>query len=436
MLPSARARLTLSIALALLCFSGIAAAFTIDRLYVNETWVRHTYDVEVAIAEVESALSNVGRRRAAYIDSTTPDSLQAFNAAVTAVPATLAKLQQLITDNPSEQALAQRLESSASSRVAPSVASVQLAQQGRRDTAMQLQLTSNVAKAALETAAITEEMGDNEDRLLAQRSRLSTLLFAVTLSILVVSFAPSAFVFWLHNRLLNRELRNRRSAEDRLHELSGQLMRVQDNERRRLSRELHDGLGQNLVAAKMTAEALLATNRQNSQIGELVIQLDESLLQTRSISYLLHPPLLDDIGVTSAAKWFIEGYAKRTGTQVSADFPEPAERLPPDLELTIFRILQEALTNIHRHSRSAKVDVFMVVGSGEVTLSIRDYGIGIPEQTLAHLDAAGTSGGVGLAGIVERVRDFGGKMDIRSKSPGTEIAVQIPISPSTSPKPS
>src|SRR5665213_2265560 len=128
MLPSARARLTLSIALALLCFSGIAAAFTIDRLYVNETWVRHTYDVEVAIAEVESALSNVGRRRAAYIDSTTPDSLQAFNAAVTAVPATLAKLQQLITDNPGEQALAQRLESSASSRVAPSVASVQLAQ--------------------------------------------------------------------------------------------------------------------------------------------------------------------------------------------------------------------------------------------------------------------------------------------------------------------
>jgi signal transduction histidine kinase len=305
--------------------------------------------------------------------------------------------------------------------------SVKLKQQGQNDPAKQLQLTSNVARAARETAVLSQKMRQNEDRLLERRNHNSRFLYTASLWILMASFASSAFMLWIHYRLLNRELRERRAAENHSRQLSGDLMRVQDDERKRFARDLHDGLGQNMVAEKMTIDRLLKRYPGDPELKELVALLDDSISQTRTISYLLHPPLLDELGLASAVKWLIEGYTKRTGVEIALQIPAQTEPLPRYFEGPLFRVLQEALTNIHRHSKSAKAEVSIQVNSREVSLLVRDYGKGIPTETLANFKANGTHVGVGLAGMRERIRELGGKLEIKSDHTGTEIAVKIPV---------
>lgn len=427
MSPDRKAKLTLSLALGLLCLSGIAAGITIARLYINEKWVRHTYDVEVAVGDVESALADVGRHRIAYIDSGTASALQGFKSTQNRVPTALSRVHQLLSDNSSQLALLDRLQSNANERVAIFAKSVELKQLNGSDPANQVALTSQMARFSFETAEITEHMRRNEDALLEQRAHLSSLLFTITLGILVASYASSAVMFWFHYRLLHRELQKRGSAERQLRYLSGRLMHLQDEERRRFARELHDGLGQNLVVAKMTSDALLAMNPSDPRYAEMGALLEECVSQTRTISYLLHPPFLDEVGFVSAAKWLIKGYSKRTGIDVSVDISEQVKRLPRHLELTLFRILQETLTNIHRHAKSARAQVSVQVKSQEVFLVVKDFGKGIPRDTLADFEANGTHVGVGLAGMKERAREFGGKWDLKSGDGGTEITVKMPL---------
>jgi signal transduction histidine kinase len=427
MSPSQKAKIAFALALLLLFLSGTAAGLAIFRLYRSETLVRHTYDIEVAIGDFESSLTDVGRSRAAYVNSGTPDSLQLFESAITKVSAALAKLRQLTFDNPAQQALCDRLEVNATQRVAPSQEAVELKRQNQSDPVKQVQLNNDVAKAAFDTAAITQQMRRNEDRLLEQRSRLSELLFTAIPGILLVSFLLSACMFWLHYRLLNRELSERRGAENQLRQLSVELMRVQDEEHRRFARELHDGLGQTLAGAKMMADVLAAGNSADRQIAEISTILGVALSETRTISHLFHPPFLDEVGFVSAAKWLVEGYEQRTGVTVSANLPKSDERLPRNLELTLFRILQEALNNIQRHSKSVKAEVSVLKGAECVTLRVKDYGQGIPSETLAALQSNGTHSGIGLTGMKERVREQGGKLEVRSEGTGTEIVVKIPI---------
>jgi len=416
-----------SLALALLCFSGIAATVTIVRLYNTQALVNHTYRVEVSLGDLESALGEVGRNRVAYISSGTVDALANFNAATKRVAPALARVRQLTSDNPAQQTLCDRLDANANQRMAPSFASVELKRQGRDDPAGQLEINSEVTKAAFETAALSQQMRQNEDRFLEGRAHLSRFLFAATLWILVALFASSALLFWIHFRLLNRELAVRRSAENQLRQLSGRLMRVQDDERKRIARELHDSLGQNMAAAKMTAGIMLDGNPEDPHLKELAALLDDSLSQTRTISYLLHPPLLDEVGLVSAAKWLIEGYTRRTGVDVSFQIQTQLERLPRNSELALFRIIQETLTNIHRHSKSAKAEVSIRTTPHKIILLVRDYGKGIPPETLASFESNGIHLGVGLSGMRERVRELGGKLKIKSDGAGTEINVEMPL---------
>jgi signal transduction histidine kinase len=211
-----------------------------------------------------------------------------------------------------------------------------------------------------------------------------------------------------------------------MRQLSVQLMRVQDEEHRRFARELHDGLGQTLVAAKMMAEFPQSGTLGVPQSEELAALLDEAISQTRTISYLFHPPLLDEVGFPSAAKWLIEGYAQHTGVAVSANIPQLEDRLPLSLELTLYRVLQEALNNIHRHSKSTKAEVSVRIDPQYVTLRVKDYGEGIPSDTLAAFHGNGTQAGVGLLSMKERVREQNGELEIESHAAGTEIVVKIP----------
>jgi PAS domain S-box-containing protein len=212
-----------------------------------------------------------------------------------------------------------------------------------------------------------------------------------------------------------------------LRDLSSRLLRVQDQERRRIARELHDGLGQYLVALKMNLDLLRQREGNNLQIAEAQAILEHCLTETRTLSHLLHPPMLDEVGFFSAARWYIDGFAKRSGILVTSDIPERNERLPGDVEVVLFRVLQEALTNIHRHSQSPSADIQLTLDDVEVALQIRDCGRGIPSELLENFHNSGAQAGVGLSGMRERVNECGGRLDIHSENRNTTVLVTIPL---------
>jgi two-component system NarL family sensor kinase len=156
--------------------------------------------------------------------------------------------------------------------------------------------------------------------------------------------------------------------------------------------------------------------------------LDEAITETRTISHLLHPPLLDETGFASAARWYVEGFAERSGISTRLDLPEDFGRLPEPVELALFRVLQESLTNVHRHSKSPRADVSLRVFQDEVVLRVRDYGKGIPADVLDRFRQNRAHGGVGLAGMRERIHELGGRLEMESDSQGTQILVKIPRS--------
>jgi signal transduction histidine kinase len=221
--------------------------------------------------------------------------------------------------------------------------------------------------------------------------------------------------------MLNRELRR----------LSNSLIVTQDEERRRIARELHDGLGQDLVAIKMMLEGMLGQQNSSPPKADVFAEarevLDHAIQQVRSISHLLHPPLLDEVGLQSALQWYLEGLSKRSGIETSIEVrPQDFPRLAPEVETAVFRIVQEALTNVFRHSAARKGWVTLVKSDAEVAVSVRDNGRGIPEE-ISELRP--DSIGIGIGGMRQRVKEFGGELRLRNASPGAIVEVVIPIRP-------
>jgi len=215
-----------------------------------------------------------------------------------------------------------------------------------------------------------------------------------------------------------------------LQSLTGRMLQLQDDERRKMARELHDSLGQYLVSVTMNLDLLDRPEPPRSR-AELVSESRElvqrCLGETRTLSYLLHPPMLDEAGFSSAAKWYVEGFAKRSGIQVDVHIPQDLKRLGELVETSLFRILQESLTNIHRHAQSATAEFRLEVDGDEAVMSVRDYGRGIPTGLLERFNATGLGMGVGLSGIRDRVSELGGKMEIRSDTSGTLVRVIVPV---------
>jgi signal transduction histidine kinase len=212
-----------------------------------------------------------------------------------------------------------------------------------------------------------------------------------------------------------------------LRRLSVKLLGVQDEERRRLARELHDSLGQDLTAAKISLDMLAQEGDGNSALlRDARALVDRSICDTRTLSHLLHPPLLDEAGFISAARWYVEGFGKRSGIQTQLDLPEHVNRLPRRMETALFRIMQEALTNVHRHSGSRAVKVGVYTENDQVILTIKDFGMGVPREVLDRFWKTGTVG-VGLAGIRERLQELGGFLEIESNLDGTLLKATIPI---------
>lgn len=213
-----------------------------------------------------------------------------------------------------------------------------------------------------------------------------------------------------------------------LRHLSMRLMRLQDEERRKIARELHDGLGQFLASLAINLDRIAKQSPTSAGlVTESRAMLDQAISEMRTLSHLLHPPLLDEVGFASAATWFVEGFSKRSGIQMKLDLPSTLPRLPQSLELGLFRVLQESLTNLHRHSGSPRGDVCMHITKEILCLHIRDYGKGIPATVLERWRDSGIAG-VGLAGMKERVSEFGGKLEIMNPGDGTLVQVTVPLS--------
>jgi PAS domain S-box-containing protein len=213
-------------------------------------------------------------------------------------------------------------------------------------------------------------------------------------------------------------------------ELASRLQRIQDEERRRIARELHDSVGQLLVAiglniARVQTESHKLTADTAKLIRDNAGMVNEITNEIRTISHLLHPPLLDEVGLPSALHWYIDGFAERSHVQATLDIPDDLERLPQDMEIAIFRAVQECLTNVHRHSGSPSCWVKIVRDAEEVRVEIGDSGRGISATRQTTLRS---SGGVGLRGMEERFRQLGGSLQIQSSEKGTVVSAAFPIS--------
>ncbi len=214
-------------------------------------------------------------------------------------------------------------------------------------------------------------------------------------------------------------------------ELSSRLLQAQDEERRRISRELHDSTGQLLAALNMNLSRLKVKMGPAASEAELILDdtvsvVEEMSRQLRTMSYLLHPPLLDEAGLASAVKWYVEGFANRSTIEVRLELPADMGRLPQDLETTIFRLIQESLTNIHRHSGSKTAVIRVARGDQDVRVEISDEGRGIKSSSA---DSHNPRPGVGILGMKERVRRFGGTLEISSGKAGTCVQAKLPVSP-------
>jgi len=238
---------------------------------------------------------------------------------------------------------------------------------------------------------------------------------------------------------VNNDVSDRKQSEETLRRLSAYLMKLQDEERRRIARELHDSTGQKLAAAKLQLETLAKSGYLKSQektVLEIVQWIDECFQEVRTMSQLLHPPLLDEAGLLSATRWVVDGFSKRAKIEVDLEVPtSKIDRLPQSIELALFRVVQESLSNIYRHSGAQKAHIKLAQSDGTVRLDIRDNGKGMPPEVFAGTGDTKQVVGVGILGMRERMSQLGGTLEIESGKRGTTVRVSVPIPAAAAAKP-
>src|SRR6202041_1894809 len=213
--------------------------------------------------------------------------------------------------------------------------------------------------------------------------------------------------------------------------LNAQITRLQDEERRRIARELHDSVGQLLAAIAMNGIVVDAESHKLSpdaakRLLENAAMVEEASKQIRTISHLLHPPLLDELGLASALRWYVEGFSERSKIDTTLDIPENFADLSKDTELSIFRVVQECLTNIHRHAGSPMAGIRIVQDEACLRVEVEDAGKGIPFERASAFGLSAHAG-VGLRGMRERLRPLGGTLQIQSNCHGTRVTAILPV---------
>jgi two-component system, NarL family, sensor kinase len=226
-----------------------------------------------------------------------------------------------------------------------------------------------------------------------------------------------------------------RSNEESLRKLSARLLQLQDEERRRIARDLHDTTGQTLSVQSMLLDQLdriLTGPEEESRrlLAECRTMNKQVIEELRTVTYLLHPPLLDELGLASAIQWYVEGFSRRTSIETEVDISSKFPRMSNEVEVALFRVIQESLSNVHRYSESPKAYVHINSTAGQVVLKVGDYGKGMPPRTLNGSHGKVAPIGVGIQGMTERMRQLGGKLEITSRANrGTLVTATLPHAP-------
>jgi signal transduction histidine kinase len=233
-----------------------------------------------------------------------------------------------------------------------------------------------------------------------------------------------------HYELVLIDITPRRKAQESLRELSGLLLRSQEEERRRVGRDLHDSTGQLLAALQMNLDRLKGVSerlepKEQELLGSCSKLAEQCSREVRSVSHLLHPPLLEELGLEFALRDYTEGFEERSGIRVNLDVSPELERLSPDAETALFRLVQEALTNIHRHAESPTAAIRLSTTSNRIRLEVEDRGRGFPPEILGDDQQPMARMGVGMRGMEERLRQLGGRLEIHSDGRGTRIVAEL-----------
>jgi signal transduction histidine kinase len=404
------------------------------RLESDAQWVAHSQDVERLLGRLRGDLLGSETARLLFLLTGSETKLEPYFGLSERVPHDISELEQLTSDNSSQQAHLEELRALINRRTGVLKELVELKRRGQENDQQQADLgtLSNLSNQAIN---MVQDMRNEENNILKQRELISDRTYERVRLILTVAFAAVLFVLILNFRRLWIELRERTQAEEAIRKLNGRILQVQDSERRKVARELHDSIGQVFAAMKMNLAMLgdekspLPPEKKAHFIAELGKLLDLGISEARTLSHLLHPPLLDELGFASAAQWLVEGFSQRSNIQVTLDIPQKLHRMPQDIELALFRVLQEGLTNIHRHSGSKSADVRVTQQDGTVMLVMQDHGLGIPLPVLENFRSSNAGLGVGLAGMRERVSELGGRLELESDGTGTVVRAVLPIPP-------
>ena len=422
------------VSLTLVCLTiialGAVAYFTERGIVASRDWVIHTYQVRSELndlqLEVTRSQSNETNRLLLLQNSLQPAHQSDL------AHRTVEELQRLTRDNARQQERLQELGKT----LDKTDALMSAKSAGTRIQISPEELARQKAISVHEKRidAIVRAMQDEEESLLDQRLKAWDYLFKRNVLMLTLAFAIVLVMLAYNFRLLVDEVAETKDIEMRVRDneksyrlMSAKILELQDSERRRIARELHDSVGQYLAGLKINLCQLEMGTRVDApkMIQETIAMTEYAIQEVRTISHLLHPPLLEELGFLSAARWYVDEYGKRGQVKVSLRIDEPIQRLPRPVEIALFRVLQESLTNVYRHSAARRVDISIACCDGQVTLTVADDGKGIPDEILTRFED-GAAPGIGLAGMRERLAEFGGKMRVDSSGSGTIIAAIIP----------
>jgi signal transduction histidine kinase len=417
---------------------AVAAYLTQHGVSNSTNWVLHTYDVRSQLQNLQTQLAEVRASALAYSGSGDESQLQLFRQRSEYISDAAEHLRKLTADNSQQQQRLNELESLSKNYLAQlQSTAVSAATPGSISPAKAAAIRGLDSQES-QVNDVLRRMDQDEIRLLNQRLATWNALFWRTALVLALAVCVALGLLAYNFLLLSREVVRTRDLERIQREnvrssraLSARILDLQDAERRRIARELHDSVGQYLVGLKINLEQLQIARAPNLSapheklLNETVDLAERSIVEVRTISHLLHPPLLDEVGLESAIRWYADGFAKRSALQVSLHLDRITNRLPKEVELALFRVLQESLTNVHRHASAKSIEVILTCSTGHVVLSVIDDGMGISQEVLSRFNS-GRAAGVGLAGMKERLAELDGTLEVERRGNGTAVRATIP----------